>query len=185
MHVKLERTLREMLADRGYKSVDVLPEEDDERGCKWATCSGPGLVNLVVFSSTDDKVRVEHVRAYIDCLDSLANYSGLLVHEGDITPSALTLLTSGKIQTFHKSYLWNNITRHELYFPHTLLSEDEAQKLISSLKTTKDKLPRISCADPVVKYFGWGVGAVVKIQRKLGGMQITQPYWRVVTEVSQ
>ena len=77
-----------------------------------------------------------------------------------------------KIQVFFHDELIYNITRHVLTPKHELLSPDEMKKFYNDMnsipgETTKaQNLPRILEGDPVIKYYGWLAGGVVRITRR-------------------
>jgi DNA-directed RNA polymerase subunit H (RpoH/RPB5) len=176
MEPVVERTVREMLADRCYTDI----QEGDEPVFFIAT---KVRSKIVVFYHAKEKLRIEHVRKYQTLLEDEKPLDVIVIHQESITPSAATLLTSLNIIPFHERELWNNLTRHKLYFKHTKLSDEEVLKLLAQYMTTKLLLPMISIHDPVVKYFGWKLGDVVKITRGLGGYQPHTPYYRIVTEM--
>jgi DNA-directed RNA polymerase subunit H len=57
-------------------------------------------------------------------------------------------------------------THHELVPKHIVLAEEEVEELLQAYNITRDKLPLIKVADPVVKAIGARPGQVVKIIRK-------------------
>ena len=69
-----------------------------------------------------------------------------------------------------------DITKHILVPAHTILSEDEIQKLLQQYNISKVQLPVISLLDPVIKVIGANKGDVVKIERTLSKI----PYYRLV-----
>ncbi|MBU6998939.1 MAG: DNA-directed RNA polymerase subunit H [Theionarchaea archaeon] len=57
-------------------------------------------------------------------------------------------------------------THHELVPEHVVLEEEEVEDLLQIYNITRDKLPLIKAADPVVKAIGARPGQVVKIIRR-------------------
>ena len=70
-----------------------------------------------------------------------------------------------------------DITKHILVPSHTLLSEDEIQKLLQQYNISKVQLPVIASNDPVIKTIEAKNGDVVKIERT-GASKTT--YYRLV-----
>lgn len=70
-----------------------------------------------------------------------------------------------KCQFFLTRDLLINPTRFVYYFPHTLLNEEERKRELTDNNIRPDQLPIILKSDPIVKYFNWQAGGVVKIQR--------------------
>lgn len=64
-----------------------------------------------------------------------------------------------------------NVLKHDLVPEHHLLSEDEADKILSQMEMTRDQLPKIRSNDPGIKVLESihgpiAEGRVVKIVRK-------------------
>ncbi len=64
-----------------------------------------------------------------------------------------------------------NVMEHQMVPSHYLLSEEEAEKLLKSLKITRDQLPKIRTTDPVMRILERiegeiPVGSVIKVVRK-------------------
>jgi DNA-directed RNA polymerase subunit H len=58
-----------------------------------------------------------------------------------------------------------NIIKHVLVPEHTVLSNDEKQKLLDDFKISESQLPSISIKDPVVMLLKTKVDDVIKIIR--------------------
>ena len=58
------------------------------------------------------------------------------------------------------------ILQHKLVPEHTILSEEEAQKVLDDLNVRLDQIPKILPTDPVVKAIDAKVGDILKITRK-------------------
>ena len=65
-----------------------------------------------------------------------------------------------------------NVLKHELVPEHTLLSEEEAQQVLTKLGITKDQLPKIRKTDAAIKVLERvenkpiEIGSVIRIVRK-------------------
>lgn len=59
-----------------------------------------------------------------------------------------------------------DILQHKLVPEHTILSEEEAQKVLDDLNVRLDQIPKILPTDPVVKAIDAKVGDILKITRK-------------------
>lgn len=58
------------------------------------------------------------------------------------------------------------ILQHNLVPEHTILSDEEAEKILLDLNITEDQLPKILPNDPVVKAIEAKEGDILKITRK-------------------
>jgi len=86
-----------------------------------------------------------------------------------------------EFEHFLSSQLLFNLTKHSLYVPHLLLTEEETDELFSKFHCTKQRLPLIFSADPVVRFFNFPKGSVLKIERNLGSLS-SQFMYRLVVE---
>ena len=59
-----------------------------------------------------------------------------------------------------------DILQHDLVPEHTILSEEEAQKVFEEQDVRPDQVPKILPDDPVVKAIDAKVGDLIKITRK-------------------
>jgi DNA-directed RNA polymerase subunit H (RpoH/RPB5) len=60
---------------------------------------------------------------------------------------------------------------------HELCTKDMVQELLQKHHILVDRLPKILLRDPVVRWYGWQVGDVIKITRHNGEL-----YYRIVVE---
>ncbi len=74
-----------------------------------------------------------------------------------------------------------DILQHNLVPEHTILSKEEADKVLEDLNVRVDQLPKILPTDPVVKAIDAKLGDVLKITRKSMTAGIFVSY-RVVRE---
>ena len=73
-----------------------------------------------------------------------------------------------------------DIMSHDLVPKHTILSEEEAQRVLDAFQITPAQLPKIYITDPVIKIIGAKVGDIIKIERKSPTTEVSYAY-RVVT----
>ena len=58
------------------------------------------------------------------------------------------------IETFTQEELLINITHHEMVPKHSILSQEDKDKLLVKYKVKENQLPKILCDDPIARYFG-------------------------------
>ncbi len=73
-----------------------------------------------------------------------------------------------------------SLSEHHLVPKHELLSDEEAQKLLSQFGLDFDKLPQMSQEDPVAQELGAKVGNIIRITRNSPVAGETLYYRRVV-----
>ena len=171
------------------KNLPQFPEIDDKRAeTEIGSLNQPPQKTGILFSSLvhvyfaiDPKVPVKKMRDYIQHMtDSKVNHA-IIVYAHQITPSAKSEIPPNLvIETFKANELFENITKHKLVPPHYKLDDFEVLELLKLKKTEKHKLPRYDPEDPIVKYYHWPIGSVIKIIRKFGNHQDPQIYWRHV-----
>lgn len=74
-----------------------------------------------------------------------------------------------------------NILKHALVPEHTILSEEEKNKLLEKYNITLKQLPKIFLSDPVVKAKDAKPGDVLRILRK-SPVAGTTEYYRLVVK---
>ncbi len=78
-----------------------------------------------------------------------------------------------------------NVLQHKLVPEHRLLSEEEAQRILSALRITKDQLPKIKKADPVIRILEKihgpiDEGRIIKVTRLSETAGVSEAYRLVI-----
>lgn len=82
------------------------------------------------------------------------------------TPAANDLNLFGKDHhIFNDEELTYCVVEHKMVSRHELIPKDVAEQKMRDMKTKLSQLPLILTSDPVIKYYGWKVGGLVKIYR--------------------
>ena len=182
---KVLQTVRDMFQDRGYQWVEKshwpadLPPLDDLKAI------GRDAQNQAVwvYFATEMKVPVKRIREYIQHMDSQQVTHAIIVHAFQITPGAKAELSQKHvIETFQAQELYENRTRHSLVPRHeAVTTEADVQAIMQQYHlSSKNELPIYYTSDPVVRYYHWPPGTVVRIHRTLGGLKEPEVYYRVV-----
>ena len=150
----------EMLQSRGYS---VSHHED---GVYLATKSDEEPIYLYLLNTCLNKAVIVH---YIGVFITKKIKHAIIVYRDTITPSVkktLKTVVTTRIELFNDKELRFNITKHVLVPPH--------YRVDPTLHPEREKYPTILKSDPIVRFYGFKVGDVVKIIRPLG------LYYRVV-----
>lgn len=116
-------------------------------------------------------------------------YKNIGVHKiivvNDITPRAMVAVHTvmPSIEIFLKKELMFNIIDH-IYVPkHILLSDTDAEKVLTEYGVKKKELPRIFITDPIARYYNAKMGQIFRIKRP---SEITgfSNYYRIVVNGS-
>lgn len=151
--------------------------------------------NMLVYygSKSDDKskISIEIVRAFQDIIIKNRNINeAVLIVNGDLSSPAEDLMNKLKTikwQIFKDNELTYNPTLH-VYTPrHELLSKEEKIKVLQEFKTSISNLPLINLKDPIIKYYGWLPGGLVRIFRNDGSLSVLTPNsigYRVIVDIN-
>lgn len=78
-------------------------------------------------------------------------------------------------QMFNDLDLTYNPTRHVDTPRHELVPPSEVSKLLYDMKTDASNLILIKITDPVIRYYGWQIGGIVRIHRNDTALSILSP----------
>lgn len=162
------RTLGEMLTDRGFGDVQVAEDPMKEM------LAGRPVVrsSVCVFIHMEDRVGVKFARTLVE-----GSKGGQCVCVSIDGPTAFTKneFHSKNIQFMLCKSLFVNITHHSLVPRHSLVADAGGIE--------KRLLPIILDSDPIVQYFNWPAGGIVKVERLFGGSEPLS-YYRLIQAVS-
>jgi DNA-directed RNA polymerase I, II, and III subunit RPABC1 len=163
------------LSKGGQRPRDILTTDyestfDDDR-------------RLLAYYGTKDAnmkhVSVEEIRLFRLKISELNITDAILIVDAPISTTAndhLNKITNVNWQIFNDSELHYNPTTHISVPKHILLSPEEAEAKQKELKVTPLQLPIMHNTDPIIKYYGWQVGNIVKIYRNDTFINIPAPH---------
>jgi DNA-directed RNA polymerase subunit H (RpoH/RPB5) len=123
-------------------------------------------------------VAAEVVREFIGLVQRYRITEAILIVDAALSSTGgveLSALTLTKWQVFFDSELTYNPTRHVDTPPHELLSPEQAQAKLRELRVDLSKLLIIKVNDPVVRYYGWTAGNIVRVHRDDQTISILSP----------
>lgn len=178
---RVYRTLVRMMFDRGYDvgaQLDVTFDSFVERYGHQPiraqlsgvyTRSRDGAKILVSFSD-EPKVGVRSVEELYAAMRAHGvTRSVLVVAQGATPPAQIALrqlAAEMSVDVFCDDELRFNVTEHERVPPHSAVDADELAAVLTRYKCKASALPRLLSTDPVVRYYGWPRGTVVKVVRR-------------------
>lgn len=177
MDDRVVKTVREMISDRGFEP----PEFPD--GLETAVVDNALLLYVV----KDAKLGINGVKDIETMLKDEQLGICIIVHPNAITSfakGALGELTGQgyNITIFTTRELTFNVTHHTLVPKHTLMPRGFRKELARQMQCNERRIPLISVADPVSKYYGASLGDVFKIERRDECVHVS-PYFRVVSNI--
>ena len=158
---------KELLDQRGF----AVAEEDNDK-----IVATNGKKTIGIFFSYMPKFNTERAHEYITMMDDLDIHHGIIVYKDGITSSAKKVIENLpsqslgfevhlKVELFNENELTFNITKHHLQPKFESLGKDESKAFKKQFGV---KFPSILTTDPVVRFYGWKSGSVIKITRKTG-----------------
>ena len=187
-------TLKQMMEDRGYTidadlAVSASPARADLALSATPISAIPPIPpsstprsKVFVYLCRESKVSVKKMREYIDHMQKEKVSHCVIVYADQVTTSAKNENPHNfDIETFRSVELLHNPTRHVLASKHKLLSDAEVQEVMKHYKMdSREKFPRYSPDDIVVRYHHWNLDSVVKIHRSYGGQKEPEIVFRHV-----
>jgi len=161
----------EMLKDREYNvpihynNIDFILFKELYNNDKLDIYLETNIKSIFVKILFISKIRAAKLEFYIKEITKQFNPSVIVfVLPFTLTASITNLLSKyPHIQTFYSKKLTINITKHEFVPQHIKISDDEKEILIK--KYTLKCFPIIKLNDPVVKYYNFQKGDILRIMR--------------------
>ena len=167
--VIVKKTQLEMLSDRNY----IIPL--DEIGILNGTITTVRNLNkryknkdntktIYVHYLSDDEKLMDEVKTFV--LNVMKSTEGMIIGKEEqiekmrkkTYEDEFKKIKFKNIQIFDVNELTYNVTKHIYYTKHELISMEEIINFVH-----KDQLPVILVDDPVVKYYNWIVGDVIRV----------------------
>lgn len=114
------------------------------------------------------QVSADVARQFINNIKKYGITEGVLIIDAPLSSTGqteLNILPPGKRQVFFDSELTYNPTKHVDTPRHELLSPTAANAKLRQLGVNRSGLLIIKSSDPIVRYYGWLAGGIVKIHR--------------------
>jgi DNA-directed RNA polymerase I, II, and III subunit RPABC1 len=146
-----------MLSVRGYNII----ENDQENNTIFAQKEDD---KLVVFFCTDDKFNIQSLKRYISQTKDLELEHCIIIYKDQITSSASKQIDNldCEVELFCRKELQYDITKHRLVPQHSKVPDNLAMII---RKKDGHNLPQILKTDPVVRFYNFKKGDIIKISR--------------------
>ncbi|KAJ9127940.1 hypothetical protein QFC24_000225 [Naganishia onofrii] len=182
---KVNRTLKEMVKDRGYLVAEDeinLPFTEfrinyggsgavDRSAMAWYTSKREDQQDTIyIFFSDEENVSKKTVRKFIGDMEEKRFRRGIFVYRRKMTPAAKKVIQEMQSEYTMEDYaeadLIVNITKHFLVPRHEIMLPEDKHQLLERYRLRETQLPRIQLGDPVARYYGLRRGQVMKITRE-------------------
>lgn len=183
------RTVHEMLHDRGFVVRPEYNINQDEKHQpqiqdNLAVVADKDGAPIYVFFAFEPKLGVKETREFIERMNTDQVKQAILVCVQPPSHKSKEELEQHNVEIFKAFDLFKNKTRHTLVPKHEVLNDDEVTALCKKHNVTLEKLPVYDKNDPIVRYYGWKVGTVVRIYRQYGAQREPEIYYRIVRSLS-
>ena len=194
---EVKKTQIEMVRDRGYTvsnyELSLLEEdfnyfvenydvtENFDRGLLSEIYQKNGrnqlLVTYLEKPQDSKQMTVEAIREVIEQAKIAKVEEIIIVTQLKLSSSAEKELTLSGLnyQIFYDSDLSYNPTKHVDTPKHELLTQEEAKEKMRELKADVSKLLIMKSNDPIVRYYNWPVGGLIRIHREDFAVSILAP----------
>ena len=121
--------------------------------------------NIVLVFINNSILNMVNIKDYMSITNSLNIKHIIIVYNDKITPSTKKLINHNiiEIELFEINEISFDITKHKYYYPHIKVDDNTKRELLNKYK---NNLPIILKNDPVVKFFNFKRGDIIKILRK-------------------
>ena len=147
--MKFLDTINELLLDRKYEKSSIKVDDNII-----TAIDNDGKKCIIIYEYDNEKINKQIVMEIIDTYEITENEYLIL-----ILNSKSNININLKKEIFIKPLI--NINKHKLVPKHELLTENE----INNLSMDINKLPLILKTDPVIKWFNFKIGSIIKITR--------------------
>lgn len=152
-----KKNVKIMLKKRGY----TLVEENDN-----VFLLKKNKNKLLLFFNPLPKLNIQIMKEFLSFLQQQQINHGIIVYKVSTTSQARKIISNLfniKIELFSLQELQFDITTHRYYRPHIKLNEDEKKDFLSNFG---GKIPFLLKTDPIVRYFNFEKGDIIKVIRK-------------------
>jgi len=119
-------------------------------------------------SQQQKQISADIVREFINLVQKYATTEAVLIVDAPLSSTGneeLKSLTLTKWQVFFESDLTYNLTAHVDTNRHTLIPPEDADRILHQLKADRSKLIVIKIDKPIVRYYGWSIGDLIRVER--------------------
>lgn len=172
------RTATQMMADRGFScacDLDAMKARVAKGKAAVASSAADGR-QCILFLDREERIGVKTVRTLQD------EHQGahlVCIAVGGPTPFTKREMASSDVSFFNARELMHNVTTHSLVPKHEALSAAEVADVRAQYNMLDSKWPKLLTTDPVVRYYNWPVGTIVRI-RRTGISENEQIFYRQV-----
>lgn len=124
------------------------------------------------------KIPISVIKLFVDQITRFSCHEAILIIDQPLSSSSaktLQAVTDVKWQVFYDTDLTYSPIKHVDVPVHRLLSPEEAEAKLREMKTQATHVPYIKVTDPVIRYYNWPIGGLVKIERDDFSVSILSP----------
>jgi DNA-directed RNA polymerase subunit H (RpoH/RPB5) len=115
-----------------------------------------------------DKQGISVVNSFIETITDIGATIGIIITNEGFTPDskkALEAITQPIIQIFYDEEIYANPTRKLIVPKHEKISDEARRKFFQESGLQPRQALDLSIDDPIVRYYGWNIGDVIRVER--------------------
>ncbi|ALX27625.1 DNA-directed RNA polymerase subunit RPB5 [Golden Marseillevirus] len=170
-------TVCEMMTDRGFFPSHRLEDPTDSSSKEpvlWEFAKEDKIALVLWGLSVESKV--VFAQRVLEEAKKREPQQIVLIVDKPLVSKAKTAISNIRkitnINVFELADVQFSKPRHKLVPKHRLVSAEERKAVLESYQVEEKDLPRISCSDPIVQWYGWCPGDIIEILRKEGIFQM-------------
>lgn len=147
------RNVVQMCRDRGYGIIDEKENEIVTDCCR-------------VFFTGDTKINIGYIKDLVYSMVEQGYPHVIVVYNGTVTVNSRAIRdiqNMYRIEFFNEKAFMYSLMSHDMVPKHVRV--DPTDRHYAKVRGEMDNLPRILSSDPVVRYYGFSQGDVLRIYR--------------------
>jgi len=130
----------------------------------YAVLSGSAYLKKDIVTSLGDKLQ-EYRSDGSHITSAIIISNAVLSPDARVKKEDVATATKVHIDTFSEAELNINPTKHTLTPKHELVPTEDVEEVLQSIRANKKWLELIEITDPIVRWYGWKDGDIIKIHR--------------------
>jgi DNA-directed RNA polymerase I, II, and III subunit RPABC1 len=118
----------------------------------------------IIIKNMKKKVCLKEIKDIFSKISKIHSYI-LIIPDKLSFDANLEIQKYKNVEIFTYDFFLFSLPRHAYVPKHILLTENEKNEFLQKRNLCIEQLPLIRKNDPVIKYYGWKKGNIVKIQR--------------------
>ena len=171
---RTKKNVLHMLIDRGYnigEEKKILEFSNLQAFCYcynhkklfFQVYNDKLCVHFILNSNKKKKISLQDIKNVLENINT--KIQCIFIIPDKLSHEANNQIKKTKIQVLNYDFFVFPLSKHWYVPLHTKLSDNEKKNFLLHRKITEDQLPVLKNSDPIVQYYGWRPGSLIKITR--------------------